>query len=85
MTEASVEKINACLNLAFESALELLIETKLTPVEQAKTRLALQHPSDLIIAARDEAQECLNEGLSEGLSLLMNAIIHPEIFDEDDD
>ena len=85
MTEASAEKINACLNLAFETALELLLQSKLTPVEQMKARLALQHPSDLIEAARDEAQECLNEGLSAGLTVLLNAIIYPEMYDEDDD
>ena len=91
MTDAdATDRVNALLTLAFETALDLTINHHLTEEEQAKARLCLAHPSDLIAEARNDADAIMVDGLNAAITHLLNTTLFPDEYeplaiDDDDD
>ena len=90
MNENTAEdKVNACLELAFATALEAVLQHHCTATEAARVRLCLDHPSKLLNAVRADAMDGLCDALNEGLSDLINAVLYPDDFElvsvEDED
>ena len=78
MDETLEDKVNACLQLMLETAIEAVAQDKLTASEAARVRLQLSHPSELLEAVREDAEELIVEALDEALTRVMNCCLFPD-------
>ena len=72
------DTVNACLELAFATTLEAVLQHHCTATEAARVRLCLDNPSELLEALRADAMDGLCDALNEGLSDLINAVLYPD-------
>lgn len=74
----SSDQIDDAIADLLQLAIECTLQEKCTPVEAARVRLALAHPSPQVNEAMEESVALVLEAMEIGLPPLLNGILFPD-------